>query len=288
VQVGVNTALGREALWVGNVGRAGNNSGHNALQVEKLLAQYPAGEIDAVIVLIGLNDMLWRLSFASERVYRRYLAWPGARAERVRRAFSIFPGHDQAAPWYRRSGFERFWRTVRWRSFDEGPVNEVQDEVGNVYAIWRTHRREAPEILTSLPPLDTSIDRYLRNIERIAAAARAAGARVLFASQPVMWRPDLPDELVALLWMGGIGPYMAKSGSSYYSPVALRRGMDRYNAVLRNRADSLGAELVDLAERLPRDASAFFDDAHFNENGAAEVGRIVVEHLLAHPPFDED
>jgi hypothetical protein len=46
-----------------------------------------------------------------------------------------------------------------------------------------------------------------------------------------------------------------------------------------------GLECVDLAAKLPRDTSVFYDDCHFNESGARRVAEVLAEHLLGRAPF---
>ena len=100
-----------------------------------------------------------------------------------------------------------------------------------------------------------------------------------------MWRADLDPELAELMWFGGVGDFMEQEGCEYYSLGALEEGMRRYNDVLRKLAAKRGVQCVDLAPVLPRDTRTFFDDCHFNEAGAARVGELVADALLAREPF---
>ena len=45
-------------------------------------------------------------------------------------------------------------------------------------------------------------------------------------------------------------------------------------------------ECIDLAKTLPKDTTVFYDDVHFNENGAHQMVQIVADYLLHYEPFE--
>ena len=94
-----------------------------------------------------------------------------------------------------------------------------------------------------------------------------------------MWRADLPPELRDLLWMGGIGHYQDSPGLEYYSVEALAEGLAAYNDSLLGICERQGVQCIDLAARLPKDTTVFFDDVHFNESGARQVAAILARDL---------
>ena len=58
----------------------------------------------------------------------------------------------------------------------------------------------------------------------------------------------------------------------------MRERMDVINERIRKVARDLALPLVDLDRRLPRSTETFYDDCHFNRNGA----RLVAEELAAY------
>jgi len=107
---------------------------------------------------------------------------------------------------------------------------------------------------------------------------REAGAEPVLVTPPAIWRADLPAELDALLWMGGVGDFQrAEGGADFYTPAALAQGLERYAATLLDVCRDEGIACIDLARGFPQDTSAFYDDVHFNEPGA----RIVAVRLAA-------
>jgi lysophospholipase L1-like esterase len=278
VQERLDAAFGSSRAWVGNVGRSGHTSVQNALQVEKLLPQHP--EIDAVVLLMGVNDLLIHLALAIDpESAPRILGRGGGPIALLASAFSVFPAPD-AGPWYRRTGIERLWSLRRFAH----PGREVRapelDRSGLRVRDWRSARKRARVLRNALPDLSAALDHYSGNLVRILDRAAAQGVRAIFLTQPSLWREDLTAVERDLLWAGGppldrIGP-----GAEYYSVGALAEGMRRYNARLLDFCRERGAECLDLAERLPRTTDVFWDDVHFTEEGARRVADLVAGYLL--------
>ena len=275
----LNSALGPRATWVGNVGRLGHAATHHVLQVQRLLPQHP--EIDAVIVLVGVNDLVSALNRI--RVFRT--EQPELFEATPKHAFMVFPGWDEESSWVQRTGIGRLLTTTRKPALP-WPYNlAAQDRVGKGLGLWRRYRAQASVFHDDLPDLSATREIYAGNLEAIVDAARARGVRLIFMTQPVLWRPGLAPAERDLLWMGGPNPRQMKEGAEYYSAEALARGMEQYNDTLRRVCRERGVECLDAAARLPRTAGMFFDDAHYTEAGARRLAEIVADYLLAHEPI---
>lgn len=275
VQEKLNAAGAR--VWVGNVGRSGHNSRHHMLHVEKLLEQQ---HIDLVLVLVGANDMSMRLKRDAD--YRRLEDEPPVYHEQlVYQSFSVFPVSASAgAFYYKNTEIYRLLRQLR-RQYSYRPgAAQIEDILGEAYQKRREHRANAGRILTELPDLAAALGEYESNLKRIADLAQARGARVVFMTQPYIWRTDLPPSLERLLWLGGVGDFQNVSGQPYYSVDALARAMNRYNRSLLQVCAERGLDCLDLAALVPQDESAFSDDIHFNEPGARTVADAVAGFLL--------
>lgn len=256
-------------VWVGNVGRSGNNTWHHRIQAEKLLAQDPG--IAVLIVLAGVNDLSHRL--ALDRAYA-----PPDPDKVMDEAFAQKPPRLLQGPFYKRTalwqGMAKIKRRLR-------TTDTAQDATGRIYVTWRRHRQGASALRTELPELGPALEEYAANLRAIAATAARHRARVVFVTQPALWREDLPRDLERLLWMGGVGRFQQESGHEYYSAGALASGMEAYNRTLLEvcRGTS-GGVCVDLAAVLPRDTTSFYDDVHFNEAGSRQVARVLAERIL--------
>lgn len=262
-------ASGRGA-FVGNVGKSGHTTRQHVLQLVHLLPQHP--EVKAVILLAGVNDLQHAL---------QGWAQPAGRFDRddYAKAFMVLPSERTAPPG------ASFVTTSRLHALLFAPAPQVsgrekdfvQDTAGQFYVKLRQQRHAQPQV-TPLPDLGPALAAFRERLGALAKAAAEGGVRLVLVTQPVLWRRDLPPELDALTWFGW-GP------AGYYPVEALAEAMDRYNRVTLEVCRERGLECVDLAAKLPRDTSVFYDDCHFNESGARRVAEVLAAHLLGRAPF---
>lgn len=269
-------------VWVGNIGRSGLNTRHHIVQLDNLLAQYP--RIDAVILLVGVNDFVSRLKRETDYDGVSYLS-PEESYEIDTAAFFIGPDPPNR-PFYKRT---QIWKRLRQIKQTFTILTDyIEDPKGNIYLKWRSHRQNAPLFRDTLPNLSSALTEYSNNLNRIIDVTRERGVRVIFVTQPFLWRRDLPNELRSLLWMGGIGDYQHQSGKEYYSVEALASGMGMYNETLLTVCKKRRIECIDLEPSLPKDTTVFYDDVHFNISGSRKVADIVSHYLLGTIPFKQE
>jgi len=278
VQQNVNRALGREAVWVGNVGRPGHRTDHHILQLQKLLAQHP--DIDMVMLLVGINDLLANLPGS-----RPVTTGPPDERQMLVMSFSIFPGWDADTPWYQRNLIGRLIRLSSWRPMPGTEKLQPMDAQGEFVATLRRYRQRAAFFRDQPPDLAEPLAEYAANLNAIIDITRRHDVRVLFVTQPVLWSPDLGEPERKLLWAGGPPFFGLKDGATYLSAGALAASMERYNEVLRAVCRDRDVECLDAAARIEPTGANFYDDAHFTEPGAAALAGLVSDYLLARPPL---
>ena len=271
-------ALGKPT-WIGNVGKSGLRSREHVVQVDLLLDQYP--QLDAVLMLVGQNDFMYVLK-AQQNFDPNFMARPDARSLLVRRTFYKVEDFEKAgglALWY--FLHERFASS----GLPETDPDEVLDDVGKAVQRWREQRQSATTILEQLPDLTPGLTDYQSNLEHILDTVAAHRKRIVLVTQPALWRADLSEKEKALLQSGFKGLRGQNPGKEYYSVPALERGLAEFNRLLESIAQRRGIECIDLAARLPRDSSLFYDDVHFNESGSARVAEILFEDLRKSAPY---
>jgi hypothetical protein len=123
------------------------------------------------------------------------------------------------------------------------------------------------------------LDEYRANIRALIECAESRHVRIVFLTQPALWRADLPAELERLVWMGGIGDFQRQSGCEYYTVAALAEGMRRYNDAVVEVCAAEGVECIDLDAVIAKDGSMFYDDVHFTEAGARRVAEEIELHV---------
>ena len=161
----------------------------------------------------------------------------------------------------------------------------LEDDRGMSYVTWRQHRQRASEMRDQLPDLTSVLDEYARNLKIMIDIGREKSVRLIFLTQPTIWRADLPQDLDSLLWVGGIGDYQRQPGRPYYSAAALERGMKAFNDTLLRVCRERQIECLDLASALQKDTTVFYDDVHFNESGARKIAQTLSGYMLERPPF---
>jgi lysophospholipase L1-like esterase len=280
LQESLNRNARNRQVWVGNGGVSGSTTRHHLMAVQYL----PLKElkIDAVILLAGINDFSKRLSHDKD-YDPDFLKDPEAKKELLAQTFMGTYDSYAEDPFYKRTATWHLLR--RAKRFMAG--EHIEDRDGKVYITWREHRQHASEIRDELPDLSLSLEHYAGNINKIIDLAQEKSVRVIFMTQPTMWKPDLPRNLESLLWFGGIGDFQQEGSRPYYSAAALEKGMKAYNDTLLRICQERRVEYFDLASILEKDTTVFYDDVHFNESGARKVAEALSRYIIGRDPFRE-
>jgi lysophospholipase L1-like esterase len=243
--------------WVGSVGRSGLNARDHVVEAKYLLPQYPS--IDAVVVLVGINDLTVALAQGDDYARPPPIHQPEAEQRQIRRAFAITPVNTS---------------------------DLIQDDSGRSYEAWRERRRNAPQYRDNLPDLGAALAEYAATLNAMIDIAEARDVHMVLVTQPTLWHAGLSPTASNRLWLGGVGRFQQEQAETYFTVRALSEAMARFNATLLDVCESRELECLDLANRVPRDTSVFYDDAHFTELGARTVARELARFLARRPPFD--
>jgi lysophospholipase L1-like esterase len=276
----LNECQSEHRVWMGNAGKSGLNTRDHIVLLRRLLPNLP--RIDAVVMMTGVNDMMLCLS-RGEAYNPDFILGEGAEELILGRSFQMLPLDYEHR--YLAIQQTALWRLASRVKDSLIGSNKTQDNAGAAIRRWREHRRTSPEVLGTLPDIEDGLEEYRRNIRELIRICTDHGARVIFLTQPYIWQEDFPEDLRKIIWLGGIGDYMEAKGCTYYDIGPLREGMERYNRTLLQVCVERGVECFDLASRLPRDMSVFYDDIHFNIGGSKQTSKLVGEYLLSRPPF---
>lgn len=266
-------------VWVGNAGRSGMNSGDHVLQTKYLLDDLP--KMDMAVLLVGINDLVAALGQPETYKPASINLSPIDNEEAVRRAFWVVPSDVESAwkakaPFYARL---QLYNLVKQLKGNAGKSTFAQDDSGKIVGIWRGYRQKAGHILENLPDLSGPLSVYRQNLLTIADLAAQKSVKLVFLTQPTLWKKDATAEEKALFWMGGVGQFQREPGHDYYSPGALADAMARFNQTLLDVCKERSLDCIDLAEMVPRDTSIFYDDCHFGTRGADLIANRIAEHL---------
>jgi hypothetical protein len=165
------------------------------------------------------------------------------------------------------------------------PGHFLQDSRGNSYVHWRMNRLTSRRRLDKPPELSDALREFKSNLNKIVDITSERGVRIVFATQPSIWKANMPAHEDSLLWMGGVGRFQRLRGQPYYNPVVLAQIIGMYNDALVEVCTDRDVEFVDLAAVIPKDTTSFYDDCHFNESGARRVAEAFTDYLVSTPPL---
>ncbi len=266
-------------VWVNNAGLAGETAVSNLYFLRSLPALQNA---DAYIFLLGLHDLEATVTMNGEPSQKElekqtmwFLDWSDTRTPQF--------------PLFRRLALYRLLTTAL--SPFEGQDTRTQNTMA-FGSDWLKYRRGLRATLPTLPlpDLKVGLAEYRARVMALADECQRRSTRCVFLTQPMMWREGLSLKETSALYFGWIGLQGTLSNRfdhpDGFAPVGdLARAMDLYNKTLLDICSERSLECYDLASAVPKDLSAFYDDAHFNENGARIASDFIAEKLLGHQPF---
>ncbi len=258
----------------GSIGKSGCTTRENYIQLKYFVPQL--GKIDGVILMVGLNDMMKRLS--RDTLFENDFRF----TQQVEDSFvnTIFLSNNKEEVWWRKTNLFQYVQRAFQRT-NKVEWQNVQDDEGKIYKEWRQNRQQASVIIDTLPDLSAALNEYERNLRLIYAEAEKQDIRLVLINQSALYKDTMTAYENSLLWMGGVGNFQSEPNQAYYSAKALRQALELYNQRLQKFcAANPYIKYIDLATQLPRDTSVFYDDCHFNESGARKVAGIISEQII--------
>jgi hypothetical protein len=268
-------------VWIGNVGKSGLSTREHYMHMKYLLPQYPG--IDAIVILAGCNDLIRRL--IEDKKYDPYFLdhYDYWEQRLIRGAFSETPYKKGKYRFH--SGYYdelAIGSLVKQVMYVNSKREMVQDETGNLFVNLRNLRKGALEIVEHLPDLTSGLEEYKKNLNAIIDIAQSQFIRIIFVTQPSLWKQGMTKEERDLIWNGWIESPKSKR---YYSEMALMRGMQAYNDTLLQVCKTRGVECINLASFLPKDSTIFYDDVHFSDKGSLMTADVIFKYLSKNMPF---
>lgn len=265
----LGTELGRltgQAVYSGNVGRAG----HDASQHAYLLEHYThVKDFNVVVLLVGVNDLHRFLCIESYLPIEHREVFPIARVDYG----DLLSGRKL---YYKNLEIFNLVRVAM-----QGPPSDgrgfVQDLKAEYHAGLRAGRLRlvAARPFDDLPDLGRLLGEYRGHLGRAIAQCRENGQKVVVMTQPTLYREDLPPELEALIWVT-----FREGRDGAYTTRALAEGIGLVNAATMEVCREEGVPCLDLAAVVPKDTSAFYDHCHLNNGGCRIVAEALARFLV--------
>lgn len=257
--------------WVGNIGRSGLNSEHHLLTLKEGIEQY--GDIDMIIFLFGINDLIKDLNH-SKNIYidNRSIE---------EQTFMYTVNEDTLSLIEKSELYKKISSTFAQSKMDTEQVSHVQNLSGTIYNKWRQNRFLSNPKIQQIPDLDEELNEYKSNIQEIIEICQDKSIRPIFLTQPTIYKPNMKDDLKNLCWLGGLGNFQGSDSCTYYDIDVLYHLMNQYNEVLIKVCEEKRLDLIHLDRRLSKDTTTFYDDCHFNIEGAKKVAHEIYNYLNA-------
>ncbi len=246
-----------------NIGKSGHGLRNNILALKYLPKDY---EPDLIIMLTGANDMLFKLS--------RKEGWEPFNENEFNNTesytFSVYPGYT-----WKSTIIYNVYKVLDLKFKKIKP----QDGIGNTLVENRLKRKNAKNWINETPDLNLALEDYERNLKRVINLSKEKNITLIFLTQPYLWKENMTQEEDASLWMTN------DFGEIYYPTETMIYSIDAFNKrllkVCKNNKDIF---CIDLDKDVPKTLDYFYDDMHFNENGARFVSEklslYIKENLL--------
>jgi hypothetical protein len=226
-----------------------------------------------LVVLVGLNDMLYDFRIHHPKDLPE--SW------HAQQAFMYAPADHPTLP-QRSALYQLLARVARGLPRLGDPEAAVVREVefGKMMERYRARRAQVrPEdFIDAAPDMTAALAEYRARLDLIAQAAARHGVRVVFLTQPFLWKPDMNAAERKLLYAGGLGStdeWFLDQRTKWYGVQAMAAMLGAYNATLLAFCAERGLACIDLAALLPKSAEMFYDDFHFSAAGSGAVADIV-------------
>lgn len=244
-----------KGLWVNNAGLAGHSTfGHLILMENFIIRLRPK----VVIFLVGHNEGIVRENDADKDIYKK-LTWESFRS--LERLAGPLADHSEVAAAI--LNLKRYYfPKVNWappqREMDLTTEPTLKMSPAAQEALKREYRAK-------------NVKPYELRLEKLIRLCRENHILPVLITQPALCGSGV-DEVT------GVDISQVKVtdeiNSGFYWDV-----FEINNEVARRVARQEGVLLIDLARELPKSSKYYYDLTHYDNSGAAEVGKIVYRHL---------
>ena len=245
-----------DRVWLDNAGFDGHSTfGHLILLQQVVMELKP----DCALFLVGINDV----GRGDLSEYDQ-----GARPENQPWTVRAIASSELL------SSLQVLYRT--YMAFDLGLCHDVELDLAR---LSRVDLAAEPVEAVLAEHRERFLEPYEKRLLRIVAACRVAGIEPVLVTQPALFG-DAVDAATGI----HIGELEVEGG---HSASTSWRVLELYNDVTRRVGCDKRVLVIDLAARLAKDSSLYYDWVHYTNHGAERVAEIVAAELApflkAHP-----
>ena len=117
------------------------------------------------------------------------------------------------------------------------------------------------------------IESYKNNLISMVGLTKSHKIELIFMTQQTTWNSTVDENTVNWHWM-------TLRGGKKYRDDYLDNALDSLNNVMKQVSVDHSIPLYDVAQRIPKSLKYFFDDVHFNIEGASTLGKDLGKYIL--------
>lgn len=251
--LGKQLATRFDPFWLNNAGLNGHSTFGHLLLVEDYLVKWKP---KVIVFLVGANDV----GRTDMREHDARFVTKGWGARSWKDALKSLATHSRVIDLA--LNLQRYFAAVQLGVVERKEVDPRAQGVLHETPADVAERMDAED--------EAALPGYRDRLIRLIALCRANGIEPVFVTQP------------ALVGFGkdpATGVDLATIRVHEENGAFGWRRMEKYNDVLRDLGRERGVCVVDLAARMPKDSTYYYDWGHFTNVGEERVARIVAEAL---------
>lgn len=261
---------GDKSYWIGNLGRSGLNTEHHILTLKEGINRFEG--LDGIVFLVGINDLIKDLNRGVASADKRSFE---------DQTFMLRTVKEDSLPFWKRLEIVKLFDQAKSPT-DTVPEALVQDRQGLIYDKWRDNRANRKSWVDVVPDLSTERKAFEKRVNQLINICEFKGIQPYFILQPTMYDDRLEEKYERLLWMGGIGNFQGDEQCDYYTSRVMKELMSTYNGIISDVCKKRKVPCLDAPSQLSKDTTVFYDDCHFNEQGARSLAKLVTKFIEQH------
>jgi hypothetical protein len=258
--------LAARHVHVGNVSRSLVACEYIDMIFQRVLPRYE--RLDLVLFFVGASDVVnWLEKKTPPRIESGQLS-----------TSYVFAEHPEGFGWRLKQLASYRW-LARLNQRLRLPIERKQN-AGRTIQRNRDMRARARVMLDETPDPTPLIEYFELHFRKLIEHARTRAKRVIVVRQPWLEK-DFSDAERAQLWNFGAGRPYEGEVTEYYTHKVVFELMACVDRAAVGVAEELGVETLELKSQLPADLETYYDLLHFTPPGAARVGEIVADAIVA-------
>lgn len=259
------TALGREAVHIGNIGRSGVDTSTLDEILKKVLVNYRS--LDLIVIMVGASDVLRWLEIGA----------PVERGAKVMPVEECYGRHPEV-----RLGFKPKELALA-EVFRRQLIKKLKcrENAARWFGRARKMRANAKVTIHDIPDYSPVVASVNRHFPSLLKRSIAKASNVIVVRQPWFDKDTYLPEEEALFWNGGVGRAFKEELTTYYSTKVIAGLMNIVDSEISRICDGYKVTQVDLRSVISSDTSSYVDQFHFTPKASETVASLLADLVVS-------